>query len=371
MKTIKTIIILLCSFLSIGLFAQEQPKIQIALLLDTSNSMDGLINQAKSQLWKVVNEFALAKKDNVAPDLEIALYEYGNSSLSAESGWIRQVAPLTTDLDRISEALFSLTTNGGDEYCARVIRRAVQDLRWSADGNTLKVIFIAGNEPFNQGDFPFERACRSAISNSIIVNTIFCGDYQAGISGHWKKGADLADGRYMNIDQNQVVAEIKAPQDDEINKLSQQLNQTYIPFGSRGNLLSARQHKQDANASGLGSAVATERAISKSSAKYKNESWDLVDALEEDDKALDSIEAEELPAEMKEMAPEEQKDYVRKKRQERDAIQEKIRTLSEARRTYISEKKADQSSQQTLDNAILETVRQQAADKNYSFEDNK
>jgi len=33
----------------------EAPLIQIALLLDTSNSMDGLINQARSQLWAIVN----------------------------------------------------------------------------------------------------------------------------------------------------------------------------------------------------------------------------------------------------------------------------------------------------------------------------
>jgi hypothetical protein len=34
-----------------------RPTVQIAILLDTSNSMDGLIGQAKTQLWNVVNEF--------------------------------------------------------------------------------------------------------------------------------------------------------------------------------------------------------------------------------------------------------------------------------------------------------------------------
>src|SRR5438045_3476712 len=38
--------------------AVEKPKIQMAVLLDTSNSMDGLIGQARTQLWKIVNEFA-------------------------------------------------------------------------------------------------------------------------------------------------------------------------------------------------------------------------------------------------------------------------------------------------------------------------
>ena len=32
--------------------SKKKGKIQVALLLDTSNSMDGLIDQAKSQIWK-------------------------------------------------------------------------------------------------------------------------------------------------------------------------------------------------------------------------------------------------------------------------------------------------------------------------------
>ena len=39
----------------------EKQYVKIALLLDTSNSMDGLINQAKAQLWDIVNEFTHAK----------------------------------------------------------------------------------------------------------------------------------------------------------------------------------------------------------------------------------------------------------------------------------------------------------------------
>ena len=60
---------------------REPAKIQVAILLDTSNSMDGLIDQAKSQLWKMVNELALAKDENGhIPNIEIALYDYGNDN---------------------------------------------------------------------------------------------------------------------------------------------------------------------------------------------------------------------------------------------------------------------------------------------------
>ena len=48
----------------------KESSIQLALLLDTSGSMDGLIDQAKSQLWKIVNELATSKKDGKPVNLE-------------------------------------------------------------------------------------------------------------------------------------------------------------------------------------------------------------------------------------------------------------------------------------------------------------
>src|SRR5271157_1093574 len=103
-------------FVTAGMAFSEE-KIQLAILLDTSNSMDGLIGQAKSQLWKVVNELARAKRAGVHPQLEVGLFEYGNDGLSESDGYIRMVSNLTTDLDAISADLFALTTNGGSEYC--------------------------------------------------------------------------------------------------------------------------------------------------------------------------------------------------------------------------------------------------------------
>ena len=87
--------------------------VKIALLLDTSNSMDGLINQAKAQLWDIVNQFSYAKCGNGhRPGLQIALYQYGNDGLSSREGYIQQVIGFSSDLDEISERLFSLSTNG-------------------------------------------------------------------------------------------------------------------------------------------------------------------------------------------------------------------------------------------------------------------
>ena len=110
---------------------EEKPLVQMAILLDTSGSMSGLINQARAELWAIVNEFIFAKRNGKEPELQVALYEYGKSSLPSKEGYIRMIVPFTTDLDKVSEELFALNTNGGSEYCGWVINEATQALEWT------------------------------------------------------------------------------------------------------------------------------------------------------------------------------------------------------------------------------------------------
>ena len=120
----------------------KDQTVQIALLLDTSNSMDGLIKQAKTYLWDIVNEVSKGKRDGKAVKVELALYEYGNSGLNSKEGFIRLVQGFTSDLDLVSEKLFSLRTNGGNEYCGQVISSALKELEW--DKKNMKISLISG-----------------------------------------------------------------------------------------------------------------------------------------------------------------------------------------------------------------------------------
>ena len=215
---------------------REPPRIQLAILLDTSNSMDGLIDQTRNQLWQVVNEFAAAKQDGVTPILEIALFEYGNSGNARDAGYIRQLNGFTRELDAVSQGLYSLTTNGGDEYCGYAIERALHTLQWSQSATDIKTIFIAGNESFAQGPVRFQDAVQMARQNGISINTIHAGNHAKGVRDGWQAGAILAGGDYLSIDADRKVVHIEAPQDARINELNAQLNQTYVPYGSKGAL---------------------------------------------------------------------------------------------------------------------------------------
>jgi len=377
MKRMMVAMVLCASFALIG--AEEtkaikpgeeapRPLIQMAILLDTSSSMDGLIDQARGQLWTVVNEFITATREGKKPELQVALYEYGKPSLGADGGFIRQIVPLTTDLDKISQELFALKTNGGDEYCGWVIKTAVEQLAWSKNNSDLKVIFIAGNEPFTQGPVDYRTSCKMAIEKGIIVNTIHCGTSEQGIADKWQDGARLADGKYSFINQDKAVVHIDAPQDKEIEKLNTDLNKTYVAYGAAGGEAKSRQMEQDGNAAKMDKQAFGQRAACKASDNYRNGSWDLVDALK-DNKKLADLKDEELPEEMKKMTGEQRKAFVEGKAKERADIQKQILKLNDERTAYVAGemKKKAGSQDDSLDKVMAKTAREQAQQRNFQF----
>ncbi|GAA4960017.1 vWA domain-containing protein [Algibacter aquimarinus] len=340
--------------------------IKVALLLDTSNSMDGLIDQAKSQLWDIVNELSYAKCNNEKSNLLIALYEYGNDRLSGKEGYIRQVLAFSDDLDEISKELFSLTTNGGEEYCGQVIQKSLNQLNWGKNADDLKLIFIAGNEPFTQGKVSYKDASINAKEKDVTINTIFCGDFNQGISTFWKDGAKLTNGDYMAINQNNKTLHIASPYDDEILILNQKLNKTYVAYGREGMQKMSLQAEQDSNASVYSKANAVKRTVSKSSHLYKNKSWDLVDAVELEEVKVEEISDDELPSELKGKTKTEIKSYVAKKSKEREVIQNRIKELNSKRKDYVFKQKKDNTN--SLENAMTKAIKEQAKKKKYSWE---
>lgn len=350
-------------------FRRKGPTIQIGILLDTSSSMDGLINQAREQLWKIVNEVAKANKDNKDVIIQVGLFEYGKSSLPSYEGYLQMLTPLTSDLDLVSEKLFALRTNGGEEYAGKVILEAVNRFAWSTHKDDLKLFIVAGNESFAQGSVPFAEAIKKAKNNGIIVNTIFCGDINKGRELHWYEGAKLGAGKYFNINQNDRRVYIATPYDDEIIMLGQKLNNTYMNYGKKDMRIAKkiRTRKQDSNSKNLSKSAYIERSLVKAKKQYAQASLDMVSAYMQDKKSIAEIRKDELPDEFKDKSKEEIEKIVEKKKEERIALQKKIKELEVKRAKHISAK--SQKSDNNLGSVVVNSIRIQAEKNGFTFKD--
>jgi len=334
---------------TIALHHADGPVIQVALLLDDSGSMEGLINQARSQLWELIGLLGRTTRDGKRTRIEVALYHYGDLP-----ALVAPLVPLTSDLDLVSERLFSVNGGGGTEACGQVIHQALNQLSWRRDANALRLIVIAGNEAFTQGSMPWQSAVGAAREAGIVVHTIHCGPRDVGISGQWAAAARAGGGTFTCIDQDARAA-IAAPQDDALSALNTKLNATYVAYGAQGATLQRRQAEQDSNAASNGSL--SSRASAKASSAYTNSSWDVVDAVREKRLDVAAAPAADLPAELRDKTPAERTAIIAAKQQERDALQAQIAKLSTERGVWVA---SQQTTATTLGDGLKAAVQAQA-----------
>jgi hypothetical protein len=342
------------------------PSIDLAICLDTSGSMQGLIDAARAKLWAVVNDLALARPQ---PRLRVALLTYGNDGHNAENGWVKLDVPFTADLDLVSQHLFALTTNGGTELVGRVIQRATDELAWSPEPGAMRLMIVAGNEGADQDQqVRFQDACARSIARGIMVDAIYCGTDGDEIAAGWRNVARLADGQFAAIDHQNGTVAIASPFDARLGELSVALNATYIPYGAAGSAGQWNQREQDQNAGKLSSDASAARAVCKSTANYRC-GWDLVDGSRSGEIKLDAVKADDLPAELRKMSKVELQKHVDATWTRRSELQKQIAELGTQREAYLSAelKKSGQDASKSFDVVLRGAIRAQASAKGLQF----
>jgi hypothetical protein len=345
----------------------KNAKIQVALLLDTSGSMEGLIEQAKSQLWKMVNKLADTQRQNEDVMLEISLFIYGSPEYNQKTGYVKKVQGMGSDLDGLSEKLFALRTSGGDEYCGYAIQTSLDSLGWTNSPDDLRMVIIAGNEPFNQGPIDFRQSCENASGKDIIVNTIFCGDIEEGRRTFWFDCAQITKGRFLNINTNDRVQHIPTPYDTTIMRINNELNGTYIGYGKKGAAMKSRQFEQDKNAASYGESNLSTRAMSKAKSSYSNNDWDLLDAYSADSTIVAKLDKDDLPENMKGKSKAEISEEIKLMQKRRIELRKQLIELEKKMNIYTAEVSKNQSETKTLDNVLIEALVEQAKVKGFMF----
>ncbi len=343
----------------------ERRYVDLAICLDTSGSMRGLLDSARQSIWAIVNDLALAKP---APRLRIALLTFGNDGHSKANGWVRVDTGFTGDLDLVSEKLFALKTNGGTELVGRVLQASLEQLRWTSSSNALKLIVVAGNESADQDRMvDFRSQCKKAISRGIMINSIYCGNPGDQLAPAWNMVAKLADGHFDTINQHGTVA-LQSPFDAQITSLSSALNTTYIPLGAAGARGNRNQIVQDGNAVHLNSQASAQRGQAKASGNYYC-SWDLIDNLRTKKLKISEVKVTDLPKNMRKMTMKEREVYAAEMQKKRTDIQKKVIDLTAKRSAWCTQEleKRREGKETSFESAVRKSVRAQAEAKGLKY----
>src|SRR5215475_9398602 len=86
----------------------DKPTMEMVFVLDTTGSMGGLLTGAKERIWGIVNEVMQTSK---LSSVKVGLVAYRDRG----DQYVRQVLPLTEDLDKVYSTLMEYTADGGGD----------------------------------------------------------------------------------------------------------------------------------------------------------------------------------------------------------------------------------------------------------------
>lgn len=351
---------------------QHQPKVDVVFVLDTTGSMGGMIEAAKEKIWSIASNMASAQP---APEIRIGLVAFRDRG----DAYVTQLRDLSSDMDSMYATLMDYQADGGGdgpESVNKALDDALNQMSWSQEQDTYKVIFLVGDAPPHM-DYPNERQFPEIVAEAkarqIVVNTVQCGQ-DSSARKSWMTIAQLGAGEYFQVDQAGSALALATPFDKKIAALSKKLDDTRLYYGTekqkeKQQLKLAAAEKLHAGSTVESLARRAEYNLSKSGeANFLGEN-ELVDDIASGRIELDSIERKSLPAAMQALAPAEQQRLIEEKAEQRKMLRQEIEALSRDRSDYLDQKvNALGSSKDSLDYKIQSAVKAQAAKKGLDYD---
>lgn len=164
--------------------------VQVVLALDASGSMSTLFAAVAGAMDRMLTTLAAGQLNGKKIKVNVGVVVYGQG---ANNGAPFVLSKFTTKVKSLKSKLEAQACDGGNEECGRAIKFALDNFPWNQRDrdDMLKVIFICGDEPFNQGEVDYKLAIKMAVARHIIVNTVHCG----GKNSEWEEAAILAKGK--------------------------------------------------------------------------------------------------------------------------------------------------------------------------------
>lgn len=343
------------------------PTLEMVFVLDTTGSMSGLLDGAKQRIWSIVNEVMLTES---RPSVRVGLVAYRDRG----DQYVTQVLPLTNDLDQVYSVLMAYRADGGGdtpEDVRRALFEGVTKAGWSAQSNGMaQIMFLVGDAPPHD-DYSDSPDARSTAANAadlgIVVNTIQCGTI-AGTRSVWEAIAQKGNGQYFAIEQNGGVQTITTPYDEQMSKLANQLGGTYIAYGGGAGEAGDKQRLvagqriaevEESVVVDAPSEAKAERALNKA---MNRDAYigDLLQSIENGSIEIDKIDANQVPANLRNMSPAQRKQEIEKRLAERRELRAQIVTLSKQRAEFLAaERKKLGAKGDSFDTAVITALKEQ------------
>ncbi len=190
----------------------------------------------------------------------------------------------------------------------------------------------------------------------------------------WQQIAQLGNGAYLQVAQDGAAVAIATPFDDKLARLSGELDDTGLYYGSNKDRAERAKHLAESEAvrEAAPAPVLARRATFAASASGKAAllgDKELVDEVSSGAVSLDAIAPEALPEPLQRLSRDEQRQFITEQAERRADLQQQIEAAAAERSDYLKARAAeDGGAESSLDRQIFDTVRAQAQDSGLSYD---
>jgi len=337
---------------------------EIVFCLDATGSMSGLIDTAKEKIWDIVSD--LAQQDDI-DTLKMGMIFYRDRG----DTFITKQIPMNIDLDEVYADLLEIQADGGGdtpESLNQALYESVTAMKWSSDSSTYKTIFVVGDCPPHmdyQDDIKYTESCKLAAEKGITINTIKLGESCTEAIVHFQRISECTNGAYLKLDQHAQDYAIATPYDSEINKVSKDIDNSRMYYGSR----EVQEYNYSKKEKSMkvyddGSVTAnSSRASYKNSKVGKKGAYgtnELINDFDEGKLKINEIKDEELPRELKNLSKSEIESKIIELSNERKENYSKLQELLKLKKAYIESKEEEQNDKPSFSREVLKILKEQS-----------
>ncbi len=329
MKRLILLILLCCSLLETKATVYE--KADIAICADLSYSTKGLLDALRQNMWYLMHYLTVY---NPQPNVRIGMMCYGKIGFGRENNYIRLVSDLSNRMNAMQQEMYAMV-NGEpalESFPEIALLRTIDELSWSKESNSYKTIFFMGNGKLHSKHF--NDIVKAAKKKGIIIHVMYYQAYsnQEEINS-WMGLCKELGVELQYINPSLVLPlerEIKSSNTDISMEANEKYNNTFIPYGERGQRELNKFLELDAYAKQTGMHCEEFRLLYKVSNNYlgANTSWDLVDLSISGQVDTNKIDKKYLPEIYRSMSYKDLLSVIERKKEERMYLREIVNITS-------------------------------------------